>query len=86
MRATCSTCASPIEWGRFEKSGKAVPLDVGPVPDGNLVVVRRDSGDVPIVRIATVADRERGGTLRRAHFASCPQAAEHRRPRSSSRA
>lgn len=83
MRAACTTCGAAIEWGRFAKSGTAVPLDVGPVSNGNLVVLMRDAGDVPLVRIAsreeleTAVDRNR--ELRRAHFATCPDAAKHRR-------
>lgn len=83
MRAKCDSCGAPIEWARFSTSGKPVPLDVGLVDNGNLEVVeRRDGGDA-IVRLLGRADleaaRERGVPLRRTHFATCPNAKQHRR-------
>lgn len=83
MRATCDSCGAPIEWARFSTSGKPVPLDVGIVENGNLEVVeRRDGGDA-IVRLLGKADlelaRDAGRALRRTHFATCPNAATHRR-------
>jgi hypothetical protein len=86
MRATCSTCGSPIEWARFEKSRKPVPLDVDLAPpDGNLELVERGSDGVPVVRVLTKVElevaRKRERPLLRTHFASCPDAATHRRPR-----
>lgn len=84
MRATCESCGAPIEWARFAESGKPIPLDVGIVANGNLEVVeRRDGGDA-IVRLLGRVDaelaRDAGRGLRRTHFATCPNAKQHRRP------
>ena len=88
MRGKCSTCGSPIEWARFAKSRKPVPLDVGLVDDGNLELVDRAHDGVPVVRVLRRVElelaREDGRRLLRAHFATCPNADAHRRPRSSS--
>ena len=83
MRATCDSCGAPIEWARFATSGKPVPLDVGLVDNGNLELVeRRDAGEAIVRllgRVELEAARERGTPLRRTHFATCPNAAAHRR-------
>jgi hypothetical protein len=85
MRATCDSCGAEIEWARFDKSGKAVPLDVGLVDNGNLELVRRGGDGTPYMRLlgrVEVDDaRIAGRPLRRTHFVSCPNAAAHRRPR-----
>lgn len=78
--STCSTCGAPIEWARTIKAGKAIPLDSGTYANGNLEVVRRDDDGTPCVRVVPIAERrELARQLRRSHFATCPQADEHRR-------
>lgn len=72
--AVCRSCNADIEWARTE-GGKPIPLDPGHVDGGNLTVLsgvarKRTSEDVRLRRPA-----------RRAHFATCPHAAEHRASR-----
>jgi hypothetical protein len=69
---TCTSCGAEIEWA-VTAAGKRIPLDVGDTPDGNLVLL--EDGRAIHRSPATT------GTPRRAHFATCPHARRHRRPR-----
>ena len=66
----CRSCGAPIEWAVTD-AGKMIPLDADPVPEGNLVVEAGKS------RARTVDDP--GVVFWRTHFATCPNADEHRR-------
>lgn len=77
--ATCRSCGSACIWG-VTKNGKPMPVDLKPDPNGNLVLI--DDGDprgAPLARYATTADRELPHYT--SHFATCPNAAQHRGPR-----
>lgn len=72
----CSTCRAAIRWTVTEH-GKRMPV---PVRGGNIVL--RDDGDqltavyvVPLLE--TPEDKRRPHYV--SHFATCPQAAQHRR-------
>jgi hypothetical protein len=70
--ASCRSCNADIEWAEWADTGKAVPLDVGAKPNGNLVVV---SGKV---RRYTHEDAKLGREKRASHFATCPDAKDWR--------
>lgn len=78
MSAACKSCSGAIEWAILP-TGKLMPLDAQPVADGNIAARRDDRGDL-VARVLKVgeqpADGERRGT---SHFATCPNAAAHRR-------
>lgn len=85
----CKSCGAPIEWAAWAVSGKAVPLDVEP---DRAFWERVDAGVAPDLRgklvviagkvwHATETDVRLRRPLRVSHFATCPDAAEHRRPR-----
>lgn len=84
-RSRCSSCQAPIIWAEFKATGTRAPLDAEPVPDGNLAIASwRPDGTALIV----LADTVQGGQLALdtapperwvTHFATCPNAAEHRR-------
>ena len=75
MSATCRSCGAPIRWERTV-NGKAIPLDPDPVADGNFGI--RNDGKVASIH-GFPDDAPRYVT----HFATCPNAAQHRgRPRS----
>lgn len=83
--ARCRTCLAPIDWARTAK-GFRIPLDPAdsPGPEPNLIVLGYDDVDgAPLVRGVTAEDAELhpGATLRRSHFATCPDAKKHRRRR-----
>jgi hypothetical protein len=90
--AACSSCGAPITWARTS-SGKAIPLDAGPDPTGNLLVVDRHGTTLPapVARAAvergyaTVMVARRGHRSIdpdlphwRSHFATCVNARQHR--------
>lgn len=68
--STCRSCKAPIEWAYTVKGGR-IPLDPGVFDDGNISL--DDAGVAHVVKTS--------GPLRRSHFASCPNAARHRRRR-----
>lgn len=74
--SACRSCGAPVRWERTA-AGKPIPLDPEPVPTGNLAF--RDDGRV-------VTCLEDGGWPQDApryvtHFATCPNADQHRRNR-----
>jgi hypothetical protein len=74
----CRSCEAPILWARTEK-GRRIPLDPepydGPDPRG-LFLLRADG-----LAIAVSPGDALGEPVYRSHFASCPDAALHRRSR-----
>jgi hypothetical protein len=75
----CRSCRAPIRWVLSEK-GRRMPLDPEPYqgdsPRG-LFVLR--SGDRGEVAMAATPDAFPEEPHYRSHFASCPNAARHRR-------
>lgn len=63
----CSSCGKKIVWIKDHKSGSSIPLDAKPE-----------------LRYVTDIDQTRGELLKTytSHFATCPNAAQHRKPRS----
>lgn len=81
--ATCRTCEAPIVWALTAK-GKDIPVDEKPVDDGNLVLVddtiETDRGPQKVKRARSPdALLEAGLPRYKSHFATCPDAEEHRR-------
>lgn len=77
MRSSpCRSCAAPILWVRTSK-GKLMPLDAEPCADGNMVVVDG------VAFTAYTLDFEQDRPRYRSHYATCPQAKEWRKSRSS---
>jgi len=68
--ATCSSCGAPIVWGRTA-TGKPMPLDAEPVDMRGLLMRDRFSGSVITLELAY--------PVHRTHFATCPNAASHRK-------
>ncbi len=75
---TCSTCGAKILWVRSATNGKPMPLDPEQVVGGNVsVAVMR--GDALATAKVLWNDPKRVAYV--SHFATCPNAAEHRRAR-----
>ena len=78
--ARCRSCDAKIRWARTS-SGKAMPLDPEPTPEGNiqLCIV----GGEEIAAVLGAGDRAAAQLeqipLYVSHFATCPNAAEHRK-------
>lgn len=73
--ARCRSCDAEIEWA-FTENDKRMPLDVPARDGGNLVVVSRrasEYGMTPIVRYVKAGEGDRVS-----HFATCPNASQHR--------
>lgn len=70
MSATCRTCGAPIVW-IVTPAGKAHPVDAKPEKRW---IVQNEITDGPTAGLSgTLVDTYVS------HFATCPQAAEHRR-------
>lgn len=80
MTATCVSCGAPILWAVTDK-GKRIPLDLEPVPLGN-VAVSADSGFPSAPPMAKVWGNRHEWPPRKpryvSHFSTCPHAKEHR--------
>lgn len=87
--SVCRSCGAPVVWVETEatatKPGRRMPLDADPerptkalrVDDGNVIFTGQRSGSGAwLVRYVG-----KGPGRFRSHFASCPQAAQHRRTR-----
>lgn len=82
--STCASCSARIIWCRSASSGKHMPVDIEPTAEGTIVL-----DATPMQPIATVlsgaelatarAARPENPRLRTSHFATCPDAARHRR-------
>jgi len=74
--AECGTCGAPMRWERTVR-GKPIPLDPQPVPGAHLFIT------VPSGRVADDRSQEAhpGAERFTTHFATCPDAHKHRRPR-----
>jgi hypothetical protein len=76
MSAECRGCHQHITWAHTVQ-GHRIPLDPDQVPDGN--VVAQADGRVRVLRSGETPDPAM--PRYRSHFASCPNAARHRKPR-----
>jgi len=72
----CRTCHAPGFWAKTA-TGKSILIDRDPVPDGNLQIFLEQGEPIALVTHGDVPGKQRY----KAHFATCPHAAEHRRPR-----
>ena len=80
---SCRSCEAPIIWTRTS-TGRAMPIDADPHPDGTI----RPVPDATTVAAQSIplADRpNHSGQLHRSHFATCPNAAYHRRDKATPR-
>lgn len=79
-QSTCRSCNAPIYWAKWPETGKNVPIDAAPSPTGNLAVSKPPTG---LVVAHWRPDLHASHPRRTSHFATCPNAAEHRKPRPS---
>lgn len=76
--ARCNSCGAKIIWAVTPK-GARIPVDAIPTEDGNLVL-EEHRGQL----VACVVGQEPGlfaSPRHKSHFATCPHASQHRRPR-----
>lgn len=72
----CRSCQAEIAWARTTTGGR-MPLDADQVRDGN--VVAQPDGLVRALRSGEEPDPS--WPRYRSHFATCPQAGSHRKPK-----
>lgn len=88
----CSSCGAEIVWAMTER-GKRMPVDAHACEDGNLILRREE--DDPAHWVAEVVSKERRSLIQfnittnlgpkvdirlyKSHFATCANAARHRR-------
>lgn len=70
----CSSCHARILWATTEKSNKPIPLDPEPKVGGNIEIV-----GVSIARFVRTTEPVGDRLLYVSHFATCPNAAHHRK-------
>lgn len=76
----CSTCSAPIYWVRLGE--KSIPIDATPASNGTIAVCAEDDRGETVLRgraVSRAAPALPGEILYINHFATCPQAAQHRR-------
>jgi hypothetical protein len=78
--ARCRTCGAEIRWVSTH-AGRRMPIDAWPSKAGNVQLIADDGSVVAEVLRAgrAVEARARGLELFVAHFATCPDAENHRR-------
>jgi len=95
--ASCRSCRAPLVWALTE-TGRKMPVDLQPVGSVGVLIAEARDGNLVLCFEVDDLDRPRGPQLvlpateeqRRdwkvplwkSHFATCPKAAQHRRPRS----
>lgn len=82
MSDLCGSCQAPILWAVVEASGRRMPLDPHPVPGGNVEGLERSdpATGAPLVHVLRKVDIGTPGATRyKSHFATCPNARDHRR-------
>ncbi len=72
--ASCNSCGAAIEWAESATTGKSVPIDLEPTKDGTLAVVNGKAHAYTLEDLALKRER------RTSHFATCPDAADWRKP------
>lgn len=77
MSAKCGSCGAEFFWATTP-NGRGMPVDVTPAADGNVAVVFR--GPTTLARVLK-KDEAYEGERYKSHFATCPGAGQHRRPK-----
>jgi hypothetical protein len=85
--AACRSCKAPIFWA-LTPNGRRIPLDAEPVDGGNIVLDDPAAEAPTDPRTARVVGKEAqpnlfgdDGPRYTSHFATCPDADSHRKPR-----
>lgn len=78
-RSKCKSCDKPIVWLKHETTGKNHPVDADPSSMGNLVIDVENG----TYRQAKEGEQFPAGVWQyMSHFATCPDAAKFRKPKS----
>lgn len=79
MTSRCRSCEADIRWERT-LGGKRIPLDLDPSPLGNVQICEVGGENVAVVlgQADVAAAQVEQIPLYLAHFATCPDAEQHR--------
>jgi hypothetical protein len=78
----CRSCEAEIVWVKMVVSGKNMPLDADPDPEHGNIIVTKEGYGIPLTSLtgpSRDAAKRCGVELRVSHFATCPNADQHRR-------
>jgi hypothetical protein len=76
---TCGSCRRPIIWAITEKKLRRMPVDPEPPSKGgNVELIPRKGIAAPIAKVLNVTQQFGRTGLRTSHFATCPNAQQHR--------
>ncbi len=86
-QAKCRSCGAPIIWAKTE-AGKPMPLDIQPSPSGTFTIRHADGRawrgnlheELQAIHKSKIKDL---GPWYTSHFATCPNANQHRKPKES---
>ncbi len=76
--ATCRSCGATIQWVETV-TGKKMPLDAEPHEDGNIALL--PAGAMVLTKDLAEQGKKIGSKRYRSHFATCPSADQHRKPK-----
>lgn len=77
-QSNCRSCDADIIWGVTEKD-KRMPVDADPVEGGSFALVNEEVNGKTIVRAVWRTRAPEGTTeFHASHFATCPNAEQHR--------
>lgn len=82
MPDRCRTCKAPIRWAKTV-AGEFMPLDLEPDDTGEwtLAMAPRPGGSPRAIHVPETRRAAYAGSLYRVHWATCPDADQHRRQR-----
>lgn len=80
----CGSCQAPVIWAITAADQKQMPVDAVPTSLGTVELMHR-SGMAPLATVLGPSRRFGRTNLRTSHFATCPNAEQHRKPRKSTR-
>lgn len=79
MSSSCGSCGAAVVWCETSK-GKRMPVDAEPYDGGNVEIVEvRGAAPLAVVHGDTGMATLDGSPRYRSHFATCPNADQHRR-------
>lgn len=74
--AKCRSCGAAIEWTKNRRTGRRMPVDREPVPDGN-IAVELDANKEPVSWLLLPLMTHSGPRFV-SHFSTCPNAESHK--------
>jgi hypothetical protein len=75
VTAKCKSCGAAVTWC-VTSTGKKMPVDAKEAPGGNVVLEKHPLYREPFARVVAP-----GTGKHTSHFATCPNAIQHRKPR-----